>query len=204
VEHRDDAEPQVPAAVEPEPPDPRGPPAAHESDPREGRLGPGSEIVALQTIAAPKTSPGCATCSLSSRPILVIAAAIDDATADETLRDLDAMWRYYADDGLGGVLVLAPRMGTRLGTPDDPGAAIERALARARRLRLAIPVHVPARVDDGGNRVWDEDYAVATTPLALLVGDDERVAFSAAAPADWAALDRAIVDALGRTKSPVE
>jgi hypothetical protein len=92
--------------------------------------------------------------------------------------------------------VLAPRDGDRLITPADPRAAIGRAIALRDRLRLALAVHVPARVDDGGNRVWDEYYAVGPSPLVLLVGPDDRVLFSAAAPPDWSALDQAIVDAL--------
>ena len=115
-----------------------------------------------------------------------------------------AIYRFYADNGLAGVVVLAPSDGDRLITPEDPRAVIGRALALRDRLRLATPVHVPARVDDGGNRVWDEYYAVRQSPLVLLVGPDDRVLFSAAAPADWSALDRAIVDALADGAEPRE
>jgi hypothetical protein len=170
----------------------------------EGRLGPGSKLVALETIAEPDAKPVCGPCSLGKTTKLVVAAALDDEAAHETLRDLDAIHRFYADNGLAAVMVLAPRDRDRLITPPDAGAEIGRALALRDRLRLALPVHVPARVDDGGNRVWDEYYAVDRTPLVLLVGPDDRVLFSAAAPPDWAALDQAIVDALDHAlaKSP--
>jgi hypothetical protein len=174
----------------------------------DGRLGRGSELVALDTLAAADAKPDCAACSLGKTTKLVVAASLDDGS--ETLRDLDAIHRFYADNGLGGVLVLAPREGDRLITPPDPRDAISRALALRDRLRLAMAVHVPARVDDGGNRVWDEYYAVGRSPMVLLVGPDDRVLFSAAAPPDWAALDRAIVDALAAdghapvAKSPVQ
>jgi len=176
----------------------------------EGRLGPGSKLVALETIADPEAKAGCAACSLGPTTKLVVAASLDDD--GETLRDLDAIHRFYADNGLAGLVVVAPRGGDRLITPEDPRAAIGRAHALRDRLRLALAVHVPARVDDGGNRVWDEYYAVGRSPLVLLVGPDDRVLFSAAAPPDWAALDQAIVDALGPrppgtsdvAKSPVQ
>jgi hypothetical protein len=163
----------------------------------DGRLGPGSKLVALETIAAADAAPGCAACALAGKPKLVVAVAQDDEGTDEALRDLDAIHRYYADNGLSAVAIVAPFAGNRLITPMDPRAAIDIALAQSRRSRIALPVHVPARVDDGGNRVWEEYYAVSTTPLVLLVGADDRIVFSAAAPADWAALDRAIVEVLG-------
>jgi hypothetical protein len=176
----------------------------------DGRLGPGTELVALDTLAAPDGAPSCATCSTKGTSTLFVASSLDDAADHEILRDLDAMFRYYADDGLAGVMVLAPANGDRLITPEDPRAAIDRALALRDRLHLAIDVRVPARVDDGGNRAWDEWYAVAGAPLVLLVGPEGRVTFSGTTPSRerWSALDRAIVDALaGRdevvAKSPM-
>jgi len=137
---------------------------------QDGRLGPGSKLVALPTITA-AADVGCAACSLAGKPTMIVAAALDDPRAERALQDLDAIHRFYADDGLAALAVLAPANADRLVTPPDPRAAIDRALALGRRLRLALPLHVPARVDDGGNRVWEDYYAVHDSPLVLLVGD---------------------------------
>lgn len=203
------AEPSEPVATSPAPTPAPSDPWAEVLASRvlvDGRLGPGSKLVALETIAAPDAAPACAACALAGKPTLFVAVAEADATTDAALRDLDAIHRFYADNGLSAVAIVAPFVGDRLITPADPRAVIEGALAQSRRSRIALPMHVPARVDDGENqarsavgtnRVWDEYYAVTTTPLVLLVGKGDRIVFSAAAPADWAALDRAIVDALG-------
>ncbi len=157
-----------------------------------------SALVALETLAAPDGKPRCAACSSDAALTLLVAASLDDEAIRESLRDLDAMVRFYADDGLAGVLVLAA-------TAHDPpiGPAIDRALALRDRLRLAMDVRVPARPDAVTDAAW-----LADGPHVVLVGRDGRVTFAAAAtPRErWSALDRAIVDALAReggTKSPI-
>lgn len=147
-----------------------------------------ADLVALETIAAPDGPVRCAACSNDAALTLLVVASADDAAVHESLRDLDAMFRYYADDGLAGVLVLVSAESDR---------AIDRAAALRDRLRLAIDVRVPARVDAAAR--------IAGGPLAVLVGRDGRVTSSATeSPRErWSALDQAIVDALAGTKSPM-
>jgi len=182
------------AAVEPRPtdePSPR-PTAPARPSPAQAGVGPlasGTRAPAIATVD--DDAPSCAICAFDGGPKLVVLGALADPGLDEPLRDLDAIASFYADDGLGAFIVLGEQDGELVRAPVDPSAHRVDAEQLHARLRLALPVRVPAR-DPAGF----DSYRVAQSPTVLLLDRSGTVLWSGIAMPRWRELDAAIRQAL--------
>ncbi|MFO0636365.1 MAG: hypothetical protein U0168_26340 [Nannocystaceae bacterium] len=135
----------------------------------------------MPALAATATPP-------QAKASLWIVTSLEAAQQGETLQDLDAIARLYADNGLHAAIVLASFDGSKARPPTAFDEQAVRALVQRRR--LATPV-----VPGSGDAPWSP--AIVAAPTVVLARPDGRVHWVGAAESSWAALDRAIVELLG-------
>lgn len=133
----------------------------------------------------------CASCDPGPR-LLVITGA-EAARRDETVRDLDAIARFWSDNGLDAVIVLAELAaeGPRALADGAAEAARGEATTLAAAQRLVTPI---ATAIDAKPQPWAPTLPAGTT--AVLVDRDAKVAWVGGGEPHWRALDQAIAKLL--------
>jgi len=165
---------------------PSGPPSTVDlARPRAPALAVGDRLAPVTSRAGDGTV-GCGPCRLGQVPRLIVigsTAALALARA-ETWRNLDAMSRLYADNGLSSLaIVVAGVDGTATPPADPAGTATQIALVRAHG-RIAMPVDIATDTGALGGVVDD--------PCVVLVDGADTVRFVGGAGPHWRELDLAI------------
>lgn len=187
------------AATSPEPSAP--PPSGREADaapPRDSAppgeplrraLGKGDRLPPLAALD-PAGAPQCSHCA-SKGPTMLVFATATTLVEGESWRDLDAIGRFYADDGLTALAIVA---GHRDGTLVAGNAADAQTVdaTRARR-RIAMPVLAAAATGTADARALADAPLLADDPTVVLLDASGAVAWTGTRDASWQALDRAIV-----------
>lgn len=130
--------------------------------------------------------------------MLVVATAATLADG-EAWRDLDAMARFYADDGLATLAIVA---GHRDGALVPGNAADAKSIDATRsRRRIAMPVFA-ATASTEQARALDDVPALTADPTVVLLDASGAVAWTGTRDTSWQALDRAIVGLVAKPAAP--
>lgn len=161
-------------------------------------LAAGSRLSAFEIIESESGDTYCQVCRYGSRPKIIAAGTADDEAFRADLQDLDAIVHKYGD-AVAAFAVITELENGEARTARDPEAALARAHAIKRELRLSMPVVVPAPVEAGANDVWGAYYNVRSSRTVMFADGKNQVRFTAVGPEDWSGLDAAIREVLGPT-----
>lgn len=152
-----------------------------------------SKLSAFDIINCETGEEYCQVCRFGPNPKLMAVGTADDEAFAEDLKNLDAIAQKYSDTKLKTFAVITPITDGKGHSPADVKAAQEQANELRERLALTIPVVVPSPDAKGANREWDEYYNITKSRTVMFADGDNVVQYSAVAPADFAALNDAIV-----------
>lgn len=115
---------------------------------------------------------------------------------DEHWRDLDAIARLYADNGLGAIAIVTAFAEGRATAPADATAALAQVATVHARQRIAMPLEaaLPAATTD--SRTLAEHGALVHDPTVILVDRTHTVRWIGGVGPHWQALDLAIAEVL--------
>lgn len=157
---------------------PRGAPDAPQPDaPAPDVAPPAPPTLAIGDRLAPVSS-------LGSVPRLLVVGSAEALARGETWRDLDAMARLYADNGLVSLAIVVTHANGTPTPPKDPSATTTQIDAARKRGRITMPFEIAT---DTAALV-----GVGTDPCVVLVDGGDVVRFVGGAGAHWRDLDRAI------------
>lgn len=166
--------------------------------PTRASLRAGDRLEPIATVDA-AGKPACTHCAAKG-PTMIVLATATALAKDETWRDLDAMARFYADDQLTTLAVVA---GHRDGGLVAGNAADAKTVdATRRRQRIAMPVFAAAATATAEARALDDVPALADDPTVVLLDASGTVAWTGTRDESWQALDRAIVGLVATPASP--
>jgi hypothetical protein len=185
------------ARPRPEPPDPWQTQLASRVLAPSG-LAPGSTLVPFECIHTESGDAQCPTSRADATPTIIAVGTADDEGFRRDLQDLDAIVHKYAGQ-LAAVAVITELEDGRARTARDPQTARDTARELARRLRVSLPMVVPAPVQPGQPDVWAAYYNVTTSGTVMLANGDDEVVFWMVEPEDWFALDAALRPLLARS-----
>ncbi len=156
----------------------------------------------LSTLA-PNGAKDCGTCRAGQGPRLVIIGSTEGITHGEAWRDLDAIARLYADNGLGALAVITAFADGRAIIPTDaPGVAEQAARARKQQ-RITMPVEVALGDPTAAGRGFAEAPPITHDPTVVLIDGNDTVRWIGEVGPHWRELDVAIIGALATALPPV-
>jgi hypothetical protein len=170
---------------------PQGAPAVPTSTPPEIDVAPrqapalavGDRLAPVPSRAADGTVD-CGACRLGQVPRLLVVGSIDALARAEIWRDLDAIARLYADNGLAALAIVVTREGDTTKPATDPSLSATQIEEVRKRGRIAMPVEIAT---DTAALV-----GVADDPSVVLVDGGDIVRFVGGAGSHWRDLDLAI------------
>jgi hypothetical protein len=160
-------------------------------------LGVGGRLSAFDIVNCETGETYCQVCRFGSNPKLMAVGTIDDEDFQEDLQNLDAIAQKYGQKDLKAFAVVTDLRGGKAVTPADATALQEKAKALREKLRISMPIVVPAPGDDGPNEIWDEYYNITKSRTVMFADGRNEVKWNGVGPQDWSGLNEAIVSVVG-------
>jgi hypothetical protein len=155
-------------------------------------LGKDGKLTAFDIVNCESGEQYCQVCRFGGSPKVMAVGSLDDAAFHEDLKDLDAIVKKYGEDKVKAFAVVTEIVDGKGITPKDVEAAKQKANDLRQKLAISFPVVVPAPVEGGGNREWDEYYNITKSRTVMFADGRNTVRWSAVGPEDWSGLNDAI------------
>lgn len=203
--NNDDAQAKAPekkdganAEAEPKAPEKNAAPAKKKDDRvlADSGLGVGGRLSAFQILNCDDGEEYCQVCRYGSNPKLMAVGSADDEAFRKDLADLDAIVKKYGADKVKAFAVITDIEDGKAVTPKDAKAAQAKAKALKAELGVEFPIVVPAP-EGGKNTVWEDYYNITKSRTVMFSDGRNQVKYSAVEPEDFAALGKAIEEAIG-------
>ncbi|MCB9752430.1 MAG: hypothetical protein H6713_20950 [Myxococcales bacterium] len=161
----------------------------------ESGLGVGGELRPFEVVDAVSGERSCQLCELGPSPRIVAVGTLEDAAFHDDLQNLDAIVKKYGDARLKAFGVITEIRDGRSITPiKQREELMERVKTLRAKLRVDIPIVVPATQDEGPNKAFDDYYNITRSRTLMLADGENTVKFSAVAPPDLFALNQSILE----------
>lgn len=153
-------------------------------------LGEGGKFSPFDIVNCDTGEEYCQVCKFGSNPKIMAVGTLEDPAFKEDLKNIEALVAKYGEDKVKAFAVITDLQDGKAKTPAPEVA--DKAKALKAEMKLSMPVVVPARDEQAGNKIWEEYYNVTKSRTVMFSNGRNEVKYSAVAPTDLAKLDEAI------------